>query len=418
MSEVANRSPLCPLGGILLEPKGGNPEGNGPRPVCWDAEGGTTVRTRKLRLFASLVGLVLLAAACGDSEETTTTAAPGTTGATTTTAATTTTQPMADEMDFNGDGEVVIGVALAGPRDDGAYYQAVVDGAAAFASSQSWADPIVVDNVTAENAATEIENLAQQGVDIMVISATEIASPMADLAQQYSDTFWYCNCGAGWPESEFYAQSQDDGSEIHYTAGVAAGLMLQDRGGDSVVMIGCCDLPFEKESFLAMQMGMEAVDPSFTLTYVPTGNFPFDFDNTAGATEALTNAVAEGADGVYAYLGGAANPVGQAGNGAGIFTIAAGPSDACERTDVTWDMTVKFDGGDYVRAIFPQIVSGDVVEGAVKVFHVGVDSEPGAEICGATAEMEAALQEAYDLVASGDLNDEFGAIKGEAYAGG
>lgn len=382
------------------------------------------MRLGKFKLVAGLLAFALVAGACGDDDDTATTVAttpttaaiPPTTAPPTTTAVPPTTEPTPVAFDANGDGQVVIGIAAAGPRDDGAYYQAVVDGAQTFAAEQGWAEPIVVDNISAEDAATDIENLAQQ-VDIMIIGAGEIAAPMADLAEQYSDVFWYCNCGAGWPQSEFYTQSQDDGSELNYTAGVAVGLLLQESGGDSVFMLGCCDLGFEKESFLALELGLKAVDDTFTATYVGTGAFPFDFDNTAGATEAFNNAVAAGADAVYAFLGGAMNPVGQLANDAGVFSIAAGISDACSRTDVAWDMTVRFDGGDYVLAIFPGILDGSVVEGSIKQFRVGVDPEGGAEICNPSAEAQAALDEAYDLVGSGALDDEFGAIKGVAYAG-
>ena len=42
---------------------------------------------------------------------------------------------------------------------------------------------------------------------------------------KYPDIFWYCNCGAGYPEhAEALIQSNDDGSEISYTAGYATGL--------------------------------------------------------------------------------------------------------------------------------------------------------------------------------------------------
>ena len=373
----------------------------------------------KVRLLTGLATFGLIAAACGGTPTTTT--APGTTTPVTTpptTVAPTTTQPALDPLDGNKDGQVLIGVAAAGPRDDGGYYQAVVDAAIGFAAEKGWAEPLVVDNISAEAAATEIDNIAQQGVDIMIIGASEIAAPMADLAAKYPDAFWYCNCGAGWPESPFYAQSQDDGSEIHYTAGVAMGQLLKERNGDSVVMIGCCDLGFEKEAELASRLGLSTVDAGYTIDYVPTGNFPFDFDNVAGSIEAFNTAVAEGADGIYPFLGAGLNPVGQAGNEAGVFVIAAGPSDACARTDVKWDMTVKFDGGDYVRAIFPGIVDGSVTEGAIKVFHVGIDKEPGAEICNASPEAQTALDAAYAEVASGSLAEQFGLIKAEAYAAG
>ena len=93
---------------------------------------------------------------------------------------------------------------------------------------------------------------------------------------------------------------------------------------DSVVFIGCCELGFEKQATMAFELGLQAVDPSFTMTYVPTGDFPFDFYNTANATAALQTAIDEGADAVYPYLGGAHRPVVQAANEAGLITMSAG----------------------------------------------------------------------------------------------
>lgn len=321
-----------------------------------------------------------------------------------------------DLLDSNGDGDVVIGIAAAGPVDDEGYYEAVSNGAAEFADQHGWAAPIVVDDISAEDAATELENLAQQGVDIIVVGATEIASPMADLAERYSELFWYCHCGSGWPESEFYAQSQDDSSELQYTNGVAIGLKLRETGGDSVVMLGCCHLGFETESFMAMELGLQSVDPSFSATYVPTGRFPFDFDNLVGATEAFNAAVAEGADAFSLFLGGPLNAIGQLANESGVLAISGGPADVCERENVAWDIGVRYDGGEYLHAVFTALVNGEFEEGKVKVFHVGVDPEPGAVICDPTQDQQTFLDSAYASVASGDLADEFEVIKGEAHA--
>ena len=199
-------------------------------------------------------------------------------------------------------------------------------------------DPIVVDNITTEDAATELANLAEQGVDMIFVGASEIADPLTDLIAQYPDIFWYCNCGAGFPENPGLAQSQDDSSEISYTAGYATGLLLQESGGDNVAFIGCCDLNFEKEAYLAFELGLKAVDDSYTMTYVPTGAFPFDFDNTAGATEAFNGAIDEGADAVYPYLGGAHEPLVKLANEQGLITMSAGSSKACERTDLDYQI--------------------------------------------------------------------------------
>ena len=215
----------------------------------------------------------------------------------------------ATPLDTNGDGVVQFGVAAAGPRDDGAYYQALVTKVEEFSEANGFEAPIIVDNITAEDAATELANIAEQGVDVITVGASEIADPLADLVEQYPDIFWYCNCGAGYPENPGLAQSQDDASEINYTAGYATGLLLQDsgrrhRGRSSDAATSAS----RRSRTWPSRSGLQAVDPAFTMTYVPTGNFPFDFDNTAGATEAFNTALAEGVDAVYPFLGGAHEP--------------------------------------------------------------------------------------------------------------
>ena len=60
----------------------------------------------------------------------------------------------------------------------------------------------------------------------------------------------------------------------------------------------------------------------------------------------------------------------------------------------------------------------DVQEGQTKVFKVGIDPEPGAVICNATADQQSAMDAMYENVASGSMAGDFGAIKGQAYGGG
>jgi basic membrane protein A len=372
---------------------------------------------RMRRILVALAAFALFAAACGDDDDgdaegdTTTTEAGGTE---------TTTGADISAFDANGDGEVRIGIAAAGPRDDGAYYQAVVDAAEEFSEANGFGEVIVVDNIEAADAATELENLAQQPVDIMVVGASEIAEPMPDLAEKYSDLFWYCNCGAGFPESEFYLQSNDNGAGIAYTAGVATGIMLRDSDGDAITMIGCCDLGFEIQHYLSFQLGLEAVDPALKFTYVQSGDFPFDFDNIQNATAAYETAVAEGADAIYPYLGGAHEPLVGLANDGGQIVLSAGASDVCTREgDLKWDIAVRFDGGDYVRDIFPRILSGEATEGMVITYSPGEEPDlTGAVICEATDEQTAEMDEAYALVASGDLDAQFGEIAAEAFGGG
>ncbi len=388
------------------------------------------------RAIMLMAAISIVAAACGsDTKSSDATTAAGSSAGTqpvTTESASTTpaTQPVsteaattsagaASELDTNGDGKVVFGIAAAGPADDGAYYQAVVDAAKQLSTDNGFEAPIVVDNIQAADASTVIGDLAQQGVDVIIVGASEIAEPLPDLIAKYPDVFWYCNCGAGFPANPGLAQSLDKGSEIGYTAGYATGLKLKEKGGDSAVIIGCCDLGFEKQAVMSFDLGLKAVDPAYTQTYVPSGDFPFDFDNSANATAALQTAIDNGVDAVYPYLGGALRPVVQAANTAGIITMSAGSSKVCDAgQDLKYDIAVKFDAGDYVKAVMKEIIAGTFHEGDTKTFRVGVDPEPGAVICNATSDQKVAMDAVYKSIAAGDLTAEFDKIDAAAFAQG
>jgi basic membrane lipoprotein Med (substrate-binding protein (PBP1-ABC) superfamily) len=332
-------------------------------------------------------------------------------------------EPEVDELvaafDANGDGTLTIGVAAAGPRDDEGYYQSLVDFAENFSAENGFAPPIVSDMIGAEEAAQKMSDLAQQGVDIIFVGASEIAEPLPDLTEQYPDIFWYCNCGAGFPELPGLAQATDWGAAIHYTAGVAMGQTLVEQGSTKSVWLGCCELNFEIEAFEAIRFGMQSVDPSLDMEFVSTGDFPFDFDNAANATAALSAAAADGATLAYAYLGGGLNPVGQLATELGVSVFAAGPADICSRDDgINWTGSVVFDGGLYAAQAIRLILSGELTEGTTFQFPTEVGLN-GMEVCDPSAETEAALANAFGLLASydGDLMGALGAISGAAYSG-
>ncbi len=323
-------------------------------------------------------------------------------------------------FDANGDGTVTIGVAAAGPRDDNGYYQSLTDFAEEFSMENGFAAPIVSDNIGAEEAAQAMSDLAQQGVDIIFVGASEIAEPLPDLTETFPDIFWYCNCGAGFEELPGLAQAVDWGAAIHYTAGVAMGQVMVEQGSTQSVFLGCCDLNFEKEAYDATVYGLQSVDESLTMEYVATGDFPFDFDNGPNATAALTAAQADGATLAYAYLGGGLEPVGQLATEQGVALFAAGPTDICSRDDgIDWTGTVVFDGGVYAEQALRLILNGELTEGSTYQFPTE-DGLNGAELCDASADADTAIGDAFGLLASfdEDLYNELGAISGAAYAEG
>ena len=110
----------------------------------------------------------------------------------------------------------------------------------------------------------------------------------------------------------------------------------------------------------------------------------------------------------------------QLANEGGQIVLSAGASDVCTREgDLTWDIAVRFDGGDYVREIFPQILDGSAQEGDIITYAPGeLPDVAGAVICDPTPEQQAEMDAAYELMASGELDAQFGEIAAEAFGGG
>ena len=324
---------------------------------------------------------------------------------------------MANDLDANGDGEITLGVATAGPRDDGAYSEALVDAAIEISRANGWADPAVIDSIHSDVAFNELEKLVAQGVDVVAIGSSELAHAVPGIVARYPDVFWYCNCGAGYRQTPGLALTRNDSVQIQYVAGYAAGLLLKERGGDMAAMIGCCGISFEVETELAFRLGLRDVDPGYDVIYYPTGSFDIDFDSVAGATEAFNAALEAGVDVVYPYLGSAHRPLVELANANDIIVMSTGASDVCERTDLHWDVAVMFDGRDFARAIFPGILSGDIKEGAIKVFSVGRDPEVGSKICDPTLEQKRLLDQAHANVFGGHCLEEFAMIQNIAYGG-
>lgn len=376
-------------------------------------------------LAVTLAALSLALPACSDSSEgsdspvTPTTITPVIASPTPTGTATlppSTLTPTTSPLDFNADGRVVLGVATTGPADAGGWSQNLVDAATDLSAKNDFAAPIVVDNVHPDEAATLIGGLAQLSVDMIIIGAAAIAEPLAEVIAQYPDIFWYCNCGNGIAPNEGLAQVTDNGAEIGYTAGYATGLLLKETSGRRTTVIGCCDIGLEQQSYHSFEDGLRAVDDAFRMTYVRTGELEYDFDNTVNATDAFRTAIDERTHAVLPFLDGAQRAVVQAANDAGVIVLSAGSRAVCDEVGVRFDISVGFDGGEYLQVVLPTIIDGTFLEGQTRPFKVGVDPQSGAKLCSPTPDQQATMDALFTRIAAGELAEQFAEVTEKAYA--
>lgn len=116
---------------------------------------------------------------------------------------------------------------------------------------------------------------------------------------------------------------------------------------------------------------------------------------------------------MYPYLGGAHEAVVKLANDKGVIVMSAGSSKACARTDLKYDIAVRFVGGDYVSALFEEILAGTIKEGDIRTFKVGVDPQPGAVICNPTGTEKSEMDAIFKRIAANEFGDAFFAVKEE-----
>jgi hypothetical protein len=105
----------------------------------------------------------------------------------------------------------------------------------------------------------------------------------------------------------------------------------------------------------------------------------------------------------------------QLANEDGLFVMTAGSSTGCERDDLSYDIEVMFDAGDYLEPLFTEILTGSAVEGGARYFTVGIDPQVGANYCNATDDQVQMLADFNARIGAGEFGEKIFEILSEAY---
>ena len=318
------------------------------------------------------------------------------------------------DLDTNGDGKVIIGVATPGPRNDGAYYQALVDGVTKFSTENEYEDPIIVDNIKPEEAATQLDGLARQDVDMIAVGAGEIADPLPDLTGQVRRHHLVLQLrrwlrGAAEPHPVRRRRLARSATPPAY----ATGLLMKAKGVTKAAMIGNNSFNFEKESFGAFRLGLDAGRPVLRVDV---------------RRDRLVQRRRRGHRGVQQPQG-----AGRRGHLPVPRRLPRGRRQAVERERRHHDERRR---RQRLRAHRPRLpdrrqvrrrpvrghdprrdpVAATSQRGETRVFHVGVDHSVGAVICEPTPEQETAMEDMLAKIAAGDFTSRVRQEPAEAYA--
>lgn len=370
-------------------------------------------RTRSIYLSLILI-LALIAAACGDDDSTTDETL------TTEPAEETTEEPeesseeptddvpeFPEGVDVNGDGQITIGHVVAGDRNDGGFYQGQVDAVVNYAEENDY-DSIIVDQVPPGAAREAFENLARQGVDLIIGGGSELRDGFIPVSEDptFSDINFILVAGFP-PTSDSYATAAANENEAHFMGGVAAGLLLQRTGGTTACVTAGPELDFVQNMDASMKAGLahlrdnygQAADTEMLVTY--TGSF----EDAALAQEAATAQINQGCEIIYPYLGGALPAVWRTAGEANIGVMATS-LNLCGIPDLPFiTMSIMYNPAFYLSEIISSYVDGGLNEGELlSIYGVGSGTGVGAEICDASDDEQAILEEVRAAISSGEIN--------------
>jgi basic membrane lipoprotein Med (substrate-binding protein (PBP1-ABC) superfamily) len=309
-----------------------------------------------------------------------------------------------------------IGYVVAGDRNDGGFYQGQVESVTKTAKKLGY-KVIVVDKVNPGAAQEAFANLCRQGPDLIIGGGSELTDgfiPVSESPECEKITFILV---AGFPPpSDSLATVGANENEAHYMGGVAAGLLLNENGGDAACVVGGPDLPFVRSMEANMTAGLASVAPDKEMLVTLTG----DFEDAALATEALTALIERGCTVFYPYLGGALPAANDLATQRGIGIISTSvnlcgvPADAIGGWNIV--ESILYNPALFLPTMLKKYSQGKIKEGKQLALYGVGDSKklgfkdandgPGAVICEATPEQQTQLDDVRAGIVSGDIQVE------------
>ena len=310
-------------------------------------------------------------------------------------------------VDVNGDGHITIGHVVAGDRNDGGFYQGQVDAVVAFAEANGHT-AIVVDQINPGAAREAFENLARQGVDLIIGGGSELRDGFIPVSDDptFSDINFILVAGFP-PTSGGYATAAANENEAHFMGGVAAGLLLERTGGTTACITAGPELDFVKNMAASMNAGLahlqdgygQAAEAEMLVTF--TG----DFEDASLAQEAATAQINQGCEIIYPYLGGALPAVWGTAAESGVGVMATS-MDLCGIPDLGFmTMSIMYNPALYLGEIISSFLSGGLSEGELlAIYGVGSGTGVGAKLCDASADEQTILDEVRAAISGGEID--------------
>lgn len=231
-----------------------------------------------------------------------------------------------DDGEGSGDGdELRVGVALAGPRNDGAFYQTYLEGVQAKEDELNLKIS-VVDNLSDPSQMTDALNNLAADNDIIIGGGSALVASANSVAPNHPDTTFVMSGIVEEGVDNLHAYMMLQGVPAYVAGVVAADVTKTGHVG----FIGGAEIPPTSQSDIDFEAGALATNPDLKYSNVTVG----DFSDAAKAKQAAEAQIADGVDVIYAFVDAGLPGVLQAIEDSGKDVKVFNPTtDRCEESD-------------------------------------------------------------------------------------
>jgi basic membrane lipoprotein Med (substrate-binding protein (PBP1-ABC) superfamily) len=183
---------------------------------------------------------------------------------------------------------LIIGALYGGPINDAGYNQAMHESIMAIKDNIACVEIIEAENVPEEAGATStMENMIQQGAELIFATAFNHQYPALELSYKYPDVIF--EHAGGWEMGANFANFFGEPPDTWYIMGVAAGLMTETN---QLGFVAAFPLGWTLTFANAFQLGATSVNPDVETTVA----FSFAWGDSAKEAEATNSLINQGAD--------------------------------------------------------------------------------------------------------------------------
>ncbi|BAN00360.1 putative nucleoside ABC transporter nucleoside-binding protein [Ilumatobacter coccineus YM16-304] len=244
-------------------------------------------------------------------------------------------EPADEPADDAATDDLSVALLVGGPRDDGGFYQAMVDGLEDAADADGAMEVTVIENIAEGGDAgleAAVQNAADSGdYDLIVAHGFDLVPGVARYAPDYPDQAFVTSLPVeGADNVAVYLTAFE---ETGYNAGflAAQGKLLSGSDG-AVGFLGGPGLPFEEQALFGFEQAVEQYAPGTEVVSVFTGTF----EDPQLAQETATQMFQQGVVSLWNQ---------QAAGQSGVY-------QACAATEGV----VCFGNGIYSEAVSPDVV--------------------------------------------------------------